>query len=263
LADTFTTRKRLRKPEVGANEGTWGSLLNAGVMDMVDEATGGLVSVSLTAGNVTLSANNGAADEARNPVIILTGTPGTTRTVTFPDVEDVHWVVNNSDSTATLTAGAGTTVSLLTGEKCQVYSDGATNMVALSAQYKTGTWSPTMGDGTNNYTLGSTTATYTKIGRDVFVTFDTAWSSIGSAGAGQLRIGGLPFTAAAQTFAAAIGYITGFDLTATLNPILAYIQGSTTSIFFIRANDNAAPTNLAANSSSGTGAVTVFAHYQV
>src|SRR5689334_14373452 len=99
MADAFTTRKRFEKPEVGANEDTWGTELNDNCIAMIDEAIGGLVSVSLTAGNVTLSTNNGTADEARNPVILLTGTPGTTRTVTFPDVEDNHWIVNNSDST--------------------------------------------------------------------------------------------------------------------------------------------------------------------
>src|SRR5262245_54861245 len=131
MADTFTPRGRFEKPEVGANDGTWGTELNDNTIEMIDEAIFGVVSVSVTAGNVTLTTNNGTADEARNPVIIITGTPGVTRTVTFPNVEGRHWVVNNSDSTLTLTAGAGTTVSVLTGFTACVYSDGATNMAAL------------------------------------------------------------------------------------------------------------------------------------
>lgn len=132
MADAHTTRLRLRKPEVGANEDTWGDDLNDATIAMADEAIAGVASVSLTAGNVTLSTNDGAADEARNALIVLTGTPGATRTVTFPDVEKLTWVYNNSDSAATLTAGAGTSVLVQSGEKVLVYSDGATNMVALA-----------------------------------------------------------------------------------------------------------------------------------
>jgi hypothetical protein len=118
--------------EVGANEDTWGDELNANVISMIEEAITGIVSVSLTAGNVALSAANGTTDQSRNPLIVLTGTPGTTRTVTFPDVEKLTWVSNTSDSTATLTAGAGTAVSLPTESVALVYTDAATNVSAVS-----------------------------------------------------------------------------------------------------------------------------------
>ena len=131
LADSYTTSLRLNKPEIGANEDTWGSDLNDEMIAMVEEAIVGQVSVSLTAGNVTLSAANGATDQHRPALLILTGTPGTTRTVTFADVKKLTWVVNNSDSAATLAAGAGTSVLIQSGEKFLVYSDAATNMAAL------------------------------------------------------------------------------------------------------------------------------------
>jgi len=131
LADTYTTSLRLIKPEVGANEDTWGDDLNDAMTAMVDEAVAGVVSVSVTAGNVTLSTNNGAADQHRPALLILTGTPGATRTITFPDVEKITRVFNNSDSAATLTAGAGTTVTVPAGEYLTVYSDGATNIAAF------------------------------------------------------------------------------------------------------------------------------------
>lgn len=134
MVDTFTTRTGAEKPEVNANDGTWGTELNASTFDVFDEAIHGVLSVSLTAGNVTLTVTNGTAGgstEARNPVIILTGTPGAARTVTFPDIEGKHWVRNNSDSTATLSSGAGTTVVLPAGVTGLIYNDGATNTVAL------------------------------------------------------------------------------------------------------------------------------------
>lgn len=127
--------------------------------------------------------------------------------------------------------------------------------------YEEGTWTATLGDGTNNYTVNSQTSTYTKIGRLVYVRTSLTWNSIGSAGASQLRIGGLPFAVGSGSHAANIGSVTGFDTTATLNPITAYVQAS--SIFFERVNDNAAPTALPANGSSASGNFVVTAVYEV
>lgn len=131
MADTYTPNLRITKPEVNANEDTWGDDLNNEVITMLEEAIAGSVSVSLTAGNALLSTANGATDQHRPALLTLTGTPGTTRTVTFPDVKKLTWVFNNSDSPATLTAGAGTSVLVQSGEKVLAHSDGATNMAAL------------------------------------------------------------------------------------------------------------------------------------
>jgi len=124
--------------------------------------------------------------------------------------------------------------------------------------YSEGTFTPTLGDGTNNYTLTTAVGYYIKIGRLVFASFYCIWSSIGSAGAGQLRMGALPFTSqnvGNDRFGAALSSISGFDLTATLNPIVAQTGGNQTIISFSRLNDNAAPTALPANGSSATGEV--------
>lgn len=134
MADTYTTSLRLNKPEIGANEDSWGADLNNEMIAMVDEAVAGQVSVSVTAGNVILTMNNGTTDQHRPALLILTGMPGTTRTVTFPDVKKLTWVFNNSNSPATLTAGAGMSVLVQSGEKMLVYSDGATNMAALATE---------------------------------------------------------------------------------------------------------------------------------
>lgn len=131
MADTYTAALRLNQPEVGANEDTWGDDLNNETIAMIEEAIVGRVSVSLTAGNVTLSTNDGATDESRPAILILTGTPGAARTVTLPDVKKLTWVVNNADTAATLTAGAGTTVLVQSGETVLVTSDGATNVTSL------------------------------------------------------------------------------------------------------------------------------------
>lgn len=132
MATAYSAALRLGKPEVGADESTWGTILDA-MVDMVDEAVGGYVSVALAGSNVTLTANNNATDQARNAVIKFTGTPGATRTVTAPDVEKTYWLINATTDGSALTfkTGAGTTVSVINGAIACVYCDGATNVVAL------------------------------------------------------------------------------------------------------------------------------------
>src|SRR5688572_17127941 len=48
--------------------------------------------------------------------------------------------------------------------------------------YEEGTFTPTVGDGTNNYTLDIATGVYTKIGNLVKVDVACRWTGIGSAG---------------------------------------------------------------------------------
>lgn len=291
MADDHSDRLRFRLLEVNANDGTWGTELNENVIAMIDEAIAGIHSEAVTAGNVTLSTNFGESDGARNAMIILTGSPGTTRTVTFPDVEKLTWILNNTSdgSSVVLTAGAGTSVTLKSGYFALVRSDGATNMVRIiqtdlldvagirfpSVQiassdantlddYEEATYTPTLGDGTNNYTLTTAEGTYTKIGRVVIWHAVCVWNSIGSATSSQLRVS-IPVTAgSAPTYAsAAIGAVSGLDTTATENQLLARVPASAAYCEFVRVNDNAGATSLAANGSSSSGSIAVGGVYFV
>lgn len=191
----YTAALRLAKPVVGAETDTWGTTLNTNNFDMIDEAVGGQVSVSVTSADVTLTTNNGTTDQSRPAVLILTGSPGTTRTVTFPDVKQVRTVINNSDSTCTLKSGAGTTFSLPAGETVEIYTDGATNLARLRPQYKEGSFTPTMqfGGASTGITYSIQTGEYTKIGNRLFWSISISLSSKGSA-TGAATIGGLPYT---------------------------------------------------------------------
>lgn len=85
-----------------------------------------IVSVAVAGSNITLSAvQNDAA------VLILTGTPGATRTITLQDTLKLMWVINNTDSVVILSAGAGTVVKMGPRVKTQIYTDGATNVADL------------------------------------------------------------------------------------------------------------------------------------
>jgi hypothetical protein len=81
-------------------------------------------------------------------------------------------------------------------------SSGSGTMTSeLLADYEEGTWTPTLVGGTTagDYTVATTTAFYTKIGRQVTVTARMA-VTVNSAGTGFANFGGLPFAKSSAQF---------------------------------------------------------------
>ena len=117
----------------GENEGTWGDKLNENLIDLLDDAIGGYVEVSVASGNVTLAFADGTADNnGRHAVIKFTGSPGTTRTVTFPDAQVNYFIINGSDGSVICTSGTGAaTVTIPTGMKDIIYIDGSDEVLSM------------------------------------------------------------------------------------------------------------------------------------
>lgn len=85
MADTFTSRLRLQQPTVGADNNTWGGITNTD-WQLVDDAVNGVATISLTGlSTYTLSANNGATDQARMSIYQFTGALTGDCTVTLPN----------------------------------------------------------------------------------------------------------------------------------------------------------------------------------
>jgi hypothetical protein len=81
--------------------------------------------------------------------------------------------------------------------------------------YEEGTWTPTLVGSTTagSYTITTTTAKYTRIGRLVHVSAQMA-ITINSAGTGTARFGGLPFAKGSATVVSGSTYLTNFTLPA-------------------------------------------------
>ena len=117
MASTYTSITRLEKQGDGENPNTWGLRLNQNALDLVDQALGQYTSISVSSVNVTLTANNGAADQARSPFIELIGAITTSLNVVIPNVGK-SYVVNDkttrADASKTITlktaSGSGTLV---------------------------------------------------------------------------------------------------------------------------------------------------------
>lgn len=137
MVDTYTTSLRIIQMPTGSNDGTWGVKADA-AFAMLEQAIAGAINIDVTGANHVLTTGNNVSDEARNKTISFSGTPGATRTITFPDVPKLTLVINSTDSALILTSGAGDSAALLPDQIAFVQTDGATNTTAFIIQDVTG-----------------------------------------------------------------------------------------------------------------------------
>ena len=128
MVATYTDKLRLTKQGTGDNPNTWGSVLNTQVIDLVGEAIAGVQNVDITgSSNVALTTNNGSADTARSAVLELTGTLGANIELHVPASEKTYFIRGAWTGAFTVDvkiSGAGSSVTMRTGEKKIVYIDG-------------------------------------------------------------------------------------------------------------------------------------------
>ena len=205
MASTYSPNLRIQLIPTGDQSNTWGDTTNVNLGTLIEQAIAGYISVSVTSGDVVLSHLDGVTDQSRQMVIELTGTPGTTRTVTAPAVGKVYTVFNNSNASVSFIALGGTGVTLIAGAKKYVYCNGTNFYEAGNALTVT---SGTI-DGT---TIGATTATsgkFTTINASGQITSTVATSTA-------------PFVVASTT---AVANLTASNVTTNAN-----LTGAITSV---------------------------------
>ena len=146
---------------------------------------------------------------------------------------DVVGKIKVSDNIVIGTSGKGIDFSATAG----------TGTSELLADYEEGTWTPTLQGGTTagSYTLGSVTAYYTKIGRQVIV--NASFSvTVSSAGTGVAKFGGLPFTKSASQNIAGTVYSSGVTYGALIISLSIQAWTSGTSTDFAIAGVRSATT---------------------
>ena len=124
MASSYSSSIRLTLQGIGDNNNTWGTILNSGVFQLVDDANSGFVSIALT-GDLTLSTANGSTDQARYKSWKFTGTLTTAATITLPSVGGDHKVWNATNKDLTFTTGAGNTVLVNSGDVTDIWCDGS------------------------------------------------------------------------------------------------------------------------------------------
>ena len=104
MAASYTSRLRLIKQGDGDNPNSWGTVLNDGMISLVDDAIAGYEKVTIgAAATVTLSAVDGGEDQARYAFLEVTGSVGGT----YDDIvlqipsNSKSYVINNQVSANT------------------------------------------------------------------------------------------------------------------------------------------------------------------
>jgi hypothetical protein len=130
VASSYSLRFRLNYQAPGDNLNLWGTVLNVGVFQLLEDAISKRVAFTLS-GSKTLTTADGAADEARCAFLHVTG--GTGGTIITPEIEKWYMVRNAASGAVVLdTDSGGDTVSVAAGETCLAVCDG-TNWTKVTA----------------------------------------------------------------------------------------------------------------------------------
>jgi hypothetical protein len=136
MADTFTNRLRLRKIESGTRTDAWGDTFNEDVLDRLDDAISGIAAVSSTGGSSTLSAEDGATDEARCSSLQITGTLASNATIVIPNEQKLYLVRNETTGSFTLTikTSSGTGITITQGAAVFLQCDGSNGVKKVTPE---------------------------------------------------------------------------------------------------------------------------------
>ena len=124
MASTYSTSLGLELIGQGEQSGTWGLTTNNNIGTLVEQAITGVQTISMSNATYTLSFYQGASDEARNAVLVVTGTNLAPQNLIAPAVQKVYIVNNQSGNTVNIKTSSGNAVAIATNSYAQVYCDG-------------------------------------------------------------------------------------------------------------------------------------------
>jgi hypothetical protein len=136
MASSYSSRIRLEKQGSGENANTWGARLNSNMIDLVDAAIAGVTAVDVDGqggSGVTLTANDGSADQARSFGLRMTGALSADVTVSYSTAPEKIYFVNNEttgghnvimdNGSTKVTVGNGPALNATNGSNSYVLKD--------------------------------------------------------------------------------------------------------------------------------------------
>lgn len=127
MTTAYTSLLGLALPVTGELQGTWGDTVNNSITSLLDTAISGTTTLS-TDGDVTLTTTTGAANQARQAILLCSGARTAQRTITAPAQSKIYTVINNtSGGYAVKLVGVGPTtgVTIPAGTTAQVAWNGS------------------------------------------------------------------------------------------------------------------------------------------
>jgi len=108
MTTTYSPSLKLSLIGTGDQSGTWGQTTNTNLGTLLEQAITGVNAISLQGiSSYTLTNYNGTSDDARNAVLIFTGTPSSAPTITAPAQNKLYAIVNNTTQPLTMVASGG------------------------------------------------------------------------------------------------------------------------------------------------------------
>jgi hypothetical protein len=135
MPSTYSTSLKLELIGDGEQSGIWGQTTNNNLGTLLEQAITGVVDITMTDANYTLSSFNGVSDEARNAVLVVGGTNAAVRDIIAPLVEKLYVVKNNTVGGfgVNIKGSTGSAVLVPSGATVWVYCDG-TNFNAINTE---------------------------------------------------------------------------------------------------------------------------------
>jgi len=152
MTTAYTSLLGLALPVTGELSGTWGDTVNNSITSLLDSAVAGTTNVSTDA-DVTLTTTTGAANTAREAILLFSGARTALRTITAPAQSKIYTVINaTTGGYSVKLVGAGPTTGL-------TIPNGASAVVAWNGSDFVEVGSGSIGNLTVNGTLTVTGAT--------------------------------------------------------------------------------------------------------
>lgn len=171
MASTPSPLLRLELMTPGEYNGQWGGITNTNLSTILEQAIAGTTSVSITGGGpITLTSNNYISDQAREAIILVTGSHSSSVDIIAPASSKIYLVNNTSNQSVVVKKSAGAGATVEAGAKKIVFFDtaaadfvsGPSTVVVTSVAMSGGTTGLTFSGGpitsTGTFTAGGTLA---------------------------------------------------------------------------------------------------------
>lgn len=135
MSSTYSPSLKLELIGNGDQSGTWGTTTNNNLGTLLEQAITGVQAITMSNTDYTLSNFNGTSDEARNAVLVVSGTNSAIRKIVAPQGQNKTYIISNQTTggyAITIGAPTGTAVTIPSGITAQVYTDGANFYSSLS-----------------------------------------------------------------------------------------------------------------------------------
>ena len=136
MASTYTG-SGIEKIATGEQSGTWGTTTNTN-FDILDRLINGVGTITLSGTTHTLTTTDGTLSDGMFKVLVLSGSPSGTNTITISpnDADHLYLVQNDSGQDAIFSQGSGANVTVANGDSKIIYCDGAGAGAAVKRLYQ-------------------------------------------------------------------------------------------------------------------------------